>query len=245
MRLPSSVYLSPERDGGSAPCPSSGMARGHALSSTWRTSAPWRRRRRWSLVQWLLPPLLLLLLQCASTADAGRASAAAQRTRHRSHHWVTGPWLPCVMEDGYCGQGWQGRSVRCVDVRGDAVRERHCHRHVRPRAVQPCSTECDDGTGATHRQSLRWQAGEWSPCDDVNGRPHLRSQCRPEARDAEGLARRNVSCVFEPEAGPPRVVDAVACAHLPQPPSEMPCAISCPQDCVVTVRALAGMRQRY
>lgn len=210
------------------------MARGHALSSTWRTSAPWRRRRRWSLVQWLLPPLLLLLLQCASTADAGRASPAAQRTRHRSHHWVTGPWLPCVMEDGYCGQGWQGRSVRCVDVRGDAVRERHCHRRVRPRAVQPCSTECDDGIGSTHRQSLRWQAGEWSPCEDVNGRPHLRSQCRPEARDAEGLARRNVSCVFEPEAGPPRVVDAVACAHLPQPPSEMPCAISCPQDCVVT-----------
>ncbi|KAL1440521.1 hypothetical protein MTO96_009377 [Rhipicephalus appendiculatus] len=234
MRLPSSVYLSGARDGGSAPCPSSGMARGHALSSTWRTSAPWRRRRRWSLVQWLLPPLLLLLLQCASITDAGRASPAAQRTRHRSHRWATGPWLPCVMEDGYCGQGWQGRSVRCVDVRGDAVRERHCHRHVRPRAVQSCRTECDDGTETAHRQSLRWQAGEWSPCDDVNGRPHLRSQCRPEARDAEGLARRNVSCVFEPEAGPPRVVDAAACAHLPQPPSEMPCAISCPQDCVVT-----------
>nr|XP_054927150.1 thrombospondin type-1 domain-containing protein 7A-like isoform X1 [Dermacentor andersoni] len=228
------MYPCSARDGGGAPCPSSGMARGHAPSPTWRTSAPWRRRRRWTLVQWLLPPLLLLLLLCTPVADAGRASRAAQRARHRSHRWVTGPWLPCVLEDGDCGQGWQGRSVRCVDARGHAVLERHCHRHVRPRSVQSCHTECDDGSGAAHRQSLRWQAGEWSACEEVNGRPHLRSQCRPEARDAEGLARRNVSCVFEPEAGSPRVVDAAACMHLLQPPSEMPCAISCPQDCVVT-----------
>lgn len=177
----------------------------------------------------LLPPLLLL---CLLAADAGRASAAtAQRTRHRLHLWVAGPWLPCVPEEGACGRGWRVRTVRCMDVRGNVVADRHCRHRLRPHPVQSCHTKCE---ADEVRQSLRWQAGEWSACEAVNGRPHLRSQCWPEARDAEGLARRNVSCVFEPQAGSPRVVDAAACVDLPQPLSEMPCAIICPQDCVVT-----------
>ncbi|XP_077563827.1 thrombospondin type-1 domain-containing protein 7A-like isoform X4 [Haemaphysalis longicornis] len=213
-----------------APCSSARMAGGQTNDHAAWNPGSWRRRRLWLFV-------LALLLLCLRLADARRLTGKQQRSRHSPHRWVAGPWLPCVAEskDGGCGPGWQGRSVRCVDIWDDIVAERHCRNHPRPHAVQACLIACDRNDGMQHQHSsLRWQAGEWSPCDAVNTRPHLRSQCRPEARNAEGLARRNVSCVFEPEGAAARVVDAAACLHLSQPPSEMPCALTCPQDCVVT-----------
>ncbi|CAN7979569.1 unnamed protein product, partial [Ixodes pacificus] len=138
-----------------------------------------------------------------------------------------GPWSTCVTEDN-CSQGWRMRTVRCVDMGGEQSTDRHCRHRTKPPSFDSCYRGCDQ-----RQHLLRWQVGEWSPCEHVNARPHLRSQCRPDVPET-GLARRNVSCVFQPAVGPSRAVDSAACLHLPQPSSELRCAIPCPQDCVVS-----------
>uniref|UniRef100_A0A147BC09 Putative thrombospondin type-1 domain-containing protein 7a isoform x2 n=1 Tax=Ixodes ricinus TaxID=34613 RepID=A0A147BC09_IXORI len=169
--------------------------------------------------------LLLLALVLLDRNDP--CHGLRQRAKHRGHRWVAGPWSTCVTEDN-CSQGWRMRTVRCVDIGGEQSTERHCRHRTKPPSFDSCYSGCDQ-----RQHLLRWQVGEWSPCEHVNARPHLRSQCRPDVPET-GLARRNVSCVFQPAVGPSRAVDSAACLHLPQPSSELRCAIPCPQDCVVS-----------
>ncbi|KAG0445065.1 hypothetical protein HPB47_027704, partial [Ixodes persulcatus] len=194
-----------------APC-SGGMERGSRLAFR---SAPRSLGRA----------LLLLAIVLLDRNDP--CHGLRQRAKHRGHRWVAGPWSTCVTEDN-CSQGWRMRTVRCVDIGGEQSTDRHCRHRTKPPSFDSCYSGCDQ-----RQHLLRWQVGEWSPCEHVNARPHLRSQCRPDVPET-GLARRNVSCVFQPAVGPSRAVDSAACLHLPQPSSELRCAIPCPQDCVVS-----------
>ncbi|XP_064470738.1 thrombospondin type-1 domain-containing protein 7B-like isoform X2 [Ornithodoros turicata] len=181
----------------------------------------------WS-VQWKMKSILLLLFGFLLISVEQSHAWKMRAKVHRSHHWLAGPWSPCAAENG-CGDGWRLRPVSCVN--GDEVPASHrrCHRHLRPRSMERCYAAC------SHQQHfVRWQAGEWIPCERVGAQPHLRNECRPGEVQI-GVSRRNITCVFQPQPGTSsRVVDSAACDHQVQPVGELSCTIPCPQDCVVT-----------
>uniref|UniRef100_A0A7E4W1Q7 Peptidase M12B domain-containing protein n=1 Tax=Panagrellus redivivus TaxID=6233 RepID=A0A7E4W1Q7_PANRE len=82
-------------------------------------------------------------------------------------HWRTNPWSSCSVT---CGVGVQLRTVTCMpdDYSHEALEDRHCEQHLKPRTERPCERKCPiDAAGNTiqnQQSQIYWATGPWTDC---------------------------------------------------------------------------------